>query len=196
MKMRVMWSVVQAAVGGMVVATLSGCAFGARNISLQYQPVMDMQSKSRQSVAIVKFTDTRQKPEIGEVRNGYGIKTATVWAKDQDVGAWVANALADELTKAGFDIKKYQDAAPPDAKIAISGSVPEAYVKMFMSQRGTVRVSVSVTKAGVVALNKEYSGKSGGLAWTASTAEYEKILKAALQDVMKTLVPDVVAAIE
>jgi len=196
MRIRILWSMVQVTFGVMAVVTLSGCAFGARNISLQYQPALDVQAKARQSVAVVKFTDTREKPEIGEVRNGYGIKTATVWAKDQDVGAWVANALADELGKAGYDIQKFQDAAPPDAKIAITGSVPEAYVKMFMTQRGTVRVSVSVTKAGVVCLNKEYAGKAGGMAWTASTGEYEKILKKALQDVMKQLVPDVVAAID
>ncbi|MFA4889845.1 MAG: YajG family lipoprotein [Candidatus Omnitrophota bacterium] len=177
------------------IAMFSGCAFGNRYISLQYQPVTTLSVAIKQNVAIVKFTDTREKPELGEMRNGYGMKTADVLAKDQDVGAWVANALSDELIRAGYNVQKFSDAAPSDAEVVISGSVPEAYVKMYMTYSGTVRVSVTVTKSGVVVLNKEYTGHARGLAMLCSTGDYENMLKRALQDIMKKMIPDITKAI-
>lgn len=176
------------------IAMFSGCAFGNRYISLQYQPVTTLSVAIKQNVAIVKFTDTREKPELGEMRNSF-VKTADVLAKDQDVGAWVANALSDELIKAGYNVQKFSDAAPSDAVVVISGSVPEAYVKMYMTYSGTVRVSATVTKSGVVVLNKEYTGHAGGLAMVCSTGDYEKMLKQALQDIMKKMIPDIAKAI-
>lgn len=178
-----------------VAMLLSGCAFGDRKIALKYAPVARTGTPKGQKVAVVKFADRRDKTEIGEVRNGYGMKTATVYAQDQDLGAWAANALSDELTRSGFEVQKFNDAAPPDIAIGITGFVPEAYMKMHMKQHATVRVNLTVQKAGVVALNKEYQGQSSSLAWTASTGEYENVIQRALQEVMKQAVPEVIAAV-
>lgn len=194
MKICILCNTVRFFVAIVAIAMFSGCAFGNRYISLQYQPVTTLSVSIKQNVAIVKFTDTREKPELGEMRNSF-TKTADVLAKDQDVGAWVANALSDELIKAGYNVQKFSDAAPSDAIVVISGSVPEAYVKMYMTYSGTVRVSVTVTKSGVVVLNKEYIGHAGGLALLCSTGDYENMLKRALQDIMIKMVPDIAKAI-
>jgi hypothetical protein len=178
------------------VGTLTGCAFGDRKIALRYQPLAPIGGGTGQKVAVVKFVDRRDKPEVGEVRNGYGMKTATVFAQKQDLGAWVANALSDELSQAGFTVQKFQDAAPPDISVAITGFVPEAYTKMHMQNRCTVRVNITVQKAGVVVLNKEYKGYATSLAWTASTGEFENVMQKALQELMKQAVPEIVSAIK
>jgi hypothetical protein len=181
----------------LTVATIFfGCAFGTRNIALRYEPSLTVKGANGKSIAIIKFEDIRENKDVGEVRNGYGMKTGKVKAKDQDVGAWVANALADELKRAGYNISKFTDAAPPEFTIAISGSVPEAYTKMFLNSRATVRANITVKKVGVVVLNKEYTGKASTLAWTASTGEYEKVLENALKEIMKQAVPEVIAAIQ
>jgi hypothetical protein len=174
----------------------AGCALGDRNISLLYDTVASESPGSGKTVAVVKFKEMRQRQEVGEVRNGYGMKLAKVYAKDQDVGAWVANALCSELENSGISVNKFEDAAPPSASIVIEGTVPEAYVKMYMTRRGTVRTHVVVTKAGVTVLDREYAGTSSALTWVASSGEYESSLKLALQDLMKKLVPDIVRALE
>jgi membrane protease subunit (stomatin/prohibitin family) len=180
----------------LVVATaMQGCAFGTRNIALRYEPTVQVQAGANETVAVVQFKDARQEQKLGEARNAYGMKTATVKAEGQDVGAWVANALADELMRAGLDVQKFSDVAPPNIRIAIQGTVLEAYVKMYMSYRTTVRVQVTMEKDGIPVLNKEYTGKASGLAVMASSGSYEKQLNQALQDMMKQLVPDVLAAI-
>ncbi len=180
----------------LTVVFVSGCALGDRKIALRYQPAAAATGGTGQKVAVVKFVDRRDKQEIGEVRNGYGMKTAKVYAEGQDVGAWVANALSDELTQAGFAVQKFNDAAPPEVSIAITGFVPEAYIRMFLQERCTIRANITVQKAGVVLLNKEYQGECKKVAWTASTGEYEAAMQGALQDLMKKSVPEIVAAIK
>lgn len=172
-------------------ALIQGCAIGTRRIALQYDAVVAEQAASSETVAVVKFEDARQEELFGEVRNAYGMKTGKVQADDQDVGAWVANALADELTHSGLNVRKFDDAAPPDISISISGTVLKAYVKMYMSYRTDVSVQVTMTRAGVPLLNREYTGKASGMAVMASSGSYEKQLKSALQDLMKQLVPHI-----
>jgi len=179
-----------------VVAATNGCAFGDRNVALKYTPVTKISARALPDVAVVKLADVRSREEVGEVRNGYGMKTATVWARNQDVGAWVANALCQELTGVGCRVEKYEDAPPPGADASVTGEVTEVYAKMFMSSRATVKADLCVQKAGVVVLNEEYTGKHSVLALTASTGEYEKVLQGALQDLMKKAVPEIVAALE
>ena len=176
--------------------TATGCALGDRKIALRYQPVVEEKVTLDSAVAIVKFQDARKTEEVGEVRNAYGMKLAKVWAKNQDAGAWVANAIAEELTRAGCEVAKYNDAAPADARIAITGTVLEVYVKMYLTYTGTVKVDVSVTKAGVPVLNKEYTGKGGGLAVLLTSGEYEGVLQSAVQDIMKQLIPEIIKAIQ
>jgi hypothetical protein len=183
-------------ISAMAVGLLSGCAFGDRKIALRYQPIAPIGGGTGQKVAVVKFIDRRGKQEVGEVRNGYGMKTASVYAQQQDIGAWVANALSDELSHAGFAVQKFSDAAPPDISISITGFVPEAYVQMSMQERCTVRANITVQKGGVVVLNKEYRGYISKVAWTASTGEYENVMQLALQELMKQAVPEIVAAIK
>jgi hypothetical protein len=59
-----------------------------------------------------------------------------------------------------------------------------------------VRVNITVQKAGVVVLNKEYKGYATSLAWTASTGEFENVMQKALQELMKQAVPEIVSAIK
>lgn len=177
-------------------ATATGCALGDRTIALRYQAVVEEKLPQDTPVAIVKFQDARKIEEVGEVRNAYGMKLAKVWAKNQDAGAWVANAIAEELTRAGCQVTKYNDAAPADARIAIAGTVLEAYVKMYLTYTGTVKVNVAVTKAGVPVLSKEYTGKGGGLAVLGTSGEYEGVLQSAVQDIMKQLIPELSKAIQ
>jgi hypothetical protein len=183
-------------IGIMLAAMNTGCALGDRKIALLYKPVTKVEAKSSENIAIVRFKDLRTNPDVGEVRNGYGMKTARVIAEGQDVGAWVANALADELSTAGFQVTKFNDFAPPDITIAITGTVTEAYTKMYFNSTATVRVKVNVTKAGVSVLSKEYSGKHAVLALLVSPGEYEQALQGALQNLMKNLVPDIIEAIK
>jgi uncharacterized lipoprotein YajG len=188
--------IVKIVISIMLVALVSGCSLGDRNVALRYKPVFASEASNGKTIGIVKFEDLRVIKDVGEVRNRYGMIMAKVHADGQDIGAWVANALAEELTQKGYAVEKFQDALPPDIKIGITGKVSKAYINMFMLYRGEVVVSVLVEKTGVVVLNQEFTGHATGVAVLLSTGEYEGVLQSTLQDLMKTLVPEIMKAVE
>ena len=179
-----------------LLLSTSGCALGNRHIALKYVAVGETLSATGQKVAITQFVDLREKKDVGEVRNAYGMKTARVIADNQDVGAWVANAMTTELTQAGFEVEKFTDVVPPEYKIQISGVVSEAYAKMYMNATAQITANINITRSGVAVLSKEYSGKKAVLAVFVSTGEYENAMQGALQDLMKKCLPDVLEALK
>ena len=180
-----------------LLGTLStGCAFGDRKIALTYTPALQSTRGNGGRIAVAKFGDTRQnKLVVGEVRNGYGLKTAKATIPNEDAGGWVANALASELEGAGYQIVKINDSTQTDEEIVVSGCLSEFYTKSYMKYRTTVKANIQVYQAGVPLLNKEYIGKCvAGVAWY-NTSEFEKVSCSALQDLMKQAVPDIVAVL-
>jgi hypothetical protein len=187
-----------------VCATSLGCAFGDRKIRLDYKPAGTLKTTAPCCVNIVTFEDGRGSPEVGCVRNGYGMKTAKVLAMDpdgnqekgQDIGAWVSKALAEELRQAGFEVRE-ADAPPTGEKVVITGKVLDVYADLHMTIGTRIKVLVSITREGSPVVNNQvFSGDKSPLAWVASGGEYRSALEEALHDLMKTLIPVAIKAIE
>ncbi len=74
----------------LLLVTSYGCAFGTRHLTLnpiKTSLTMDASGES----AFVEVVDKRNpslKPVVGHVKNGYGMKTATVVA-DKEVSTWM-----------------------------------------------------------------------------------------------------------
>src|SRR3954453_17333834 len=102
-----------------------GSSFGDPPTAPPSPPGGSPPAKKAGRVSVGKFTDVRDnKPLVGEVRNGYGIKTAQVLIGDQDAGAWVANALASELERNGMQVTKVATSpAAPSDQILITGNL-------------------------------------------------------------------------
>lgn len=188
---------VYAVLAALLLTMSSGCAFGDRKMALTYEPALDASVKGSGRAAVVKFDDVRQdKVNVGEVRNGWGLKTASVVVQDQDAGAWMANALAAELERAGVSVTKCEQAASAKEPAVITGSLAELYTSSAFSNRCKVRGKIVVTKAGVPVLNKEYGGEASKANWVAATGEYEGVARAALQNMLKTAVPEILEAMK
>lgn len=178
-------------VAGSVVVLLSGCAFGNRHVQLVpssgggYARV-----NGDYVVGVQKFQDLRVESALGEVRNGWGMRTASVVADGQDVGAWVSDSVAEELAGAGLKVRRYQgDEVPADASVLIRGEVLEAFVKMFMSFDATMRARVVVSAQGTDVLDQQFTGSSKAVAMWASTAEYQEQLRAVHRNLLDQIVP-------
>jgi hypothetical protein len=172
--------------------SLSSCAFGDRNVRLEYETTTSVKASKPASVSIAKFADSRGLVEYGRVRNGYGMVTAKVLAQPgQDGGEWVAAALASELEKAGCKVSR----GGSGASVTISGTLHEAFGDVYMTINTGVGVTITVKKGGATVLNKRYDGKNVKVAWAASSSEYQSGLKLALQDLMTQAIPDVLKAI-
>lgn len=185
-----------------VIVLIQGCAFGTRHVPLSYPPSQSSSlgektahaatiSANQQPIVLLKFADDRQKTEIGEVRNGWGMKTADV-VSEKDVAKWVTDALAFELMAAGYQVS--QDTAPEDGKtnLIISGQVLTVYCAAHLSYEGDVSFYAKVEQDGKELIRKRYSGEaSAGLNWAATSSSYGSSLSQALQRAAGDFVRDV-----
>ena len=91
----------------------SGCAFGHRVVALNYTPTTDAPKDGNgQSVHVAAIQDVcpnkevtvlAQAREIGDIRNGFYIQTASVVSPSVDLSPWVTDALTKELRAHGFE---------------------------------------------------------------------------------------------
>ena len=184
----------------LVAATASGCAFGDRHVVLQYPPpsggAPPLARAPRPGITIVvhHFTDSRPRTPIGEVSNGFGMHTADVLA-ESDVTAWVAQAIAHDLTAAGYTVRwASQDAA--GEPVQMSGQVLDAYCKAYFSYDADVSFSVQVSIDGKPVLTQLVVGRGGaGVNMAATESGYGESLAIALRDAVAHLAANLQAAV-
>lgn len=181
---------------------VSACAFGDRQVVLEYPAAAapeagvvpaaqaaEAPARTGVTVHIAPFSDNRDnKRTIGDVRNGFNMKTADVLAKN-DVADWVTKALEMELEKVGFAVARDDGGRAAGPRVA--GQVRTVYCRAFMSYEGKVSFVASVSENGKNLINKRYSGKgSAGLNMAATSASYNQSLARALAEAVGDLVAD------
>lgn len=176
-----------------VILLLHGCAFGTRHVDLSYPPKNPERTGGGVAhaasapaigaqVILLPFENRRLKGDrIGDVLNGYGMKTAKVVAKN-DVGEWISQAIVLELEKAGYEVQR-MDALKEDASnLVISGDILRVFCTAYLSYEGEVSFRVEVKKEGKELLHKTYLGEGGaGLNWAATADSYGESLSLALE---------------
>jgi len=193
----------------------SGCAFGSRAVALNYTPTVNAAKVGGgRAIYVAPIRDvcvTNEKSifakneagslttvkgkEIGDIRNGYYIKTASVVSKSMDLGPWITDALTKELKQCGFSAAQVTG-LPPECPLGVSGSLTECYsrVKFFQGQECTIRATISIQQNGAAISSKEYIGQSkGGVAFL-TPEEYEKVFQLAMADFVGKVVKDVAIA--
>jgi hypothetical protein len=178
----------------LVVAGASGCAFGDRQVALQYPPPADAapapavaRAPQRDiTIVLARFSDDRTEKTIGEVRNGWGMHTADVLT-DTDVTTWIARAIARDLKAAGYTVRK-ATAETAGERVQISGQVLTTYCRALMAYEGEVSFFVQVSVDGEPVLNKRFAGRgSSGVNWAATGDAYGESLAIALREAVAQL---------
>lgn len=178
--------------------TTYGCAFGTRHVKLSPMKTSFAMDATGQS-AFVEVIDKRDpvlKPVVGHVKNGYGMKTAKVVA-DKEVSIWVRDVIVEELKRSGASV--ITDESVLDNKAAkITLDVLVFYAQAYLRYGGEVTVALTVKKNDKTVVNeKTYTGKATlGMNWGASSESYQKVLELATEEMLKTLMPDLITAIK
>lgn len=184
---------------------ISACAFGTRNVTLVYPPEKASQESGPKSaeastsspsigksIILLQFTDQRvDKRVIGEVRNGWGMRTADVVAEN-DVSEWITQALRMEMEKAGHKVTISKNNIISSIEPNVGGEIITVYCIALFSYEGEVSFFANIQKDGKELLKKRYSGKgSAGLNWAATASGYGESLSMALSVAAKSLVDDI-----
>jgi len=165
-------------------AFLSGCAFGTRHPMLAYTAITPVKAPNNISINVVQFNDSRpDKNIIGNVRNGWGMKTADV-ITDTNIADWITNALKAELKNAGYNVVQ------ENASNSVSGDVLKVYCDTYLNYEGEVMIKIVLKKDNAVILDKTYSGKSTDLCWAATAKSYGIVLERSLQQAMNQVMED------
>lgn len=184
---------------GLLAVGAGGCAFGDRYVNLKYEPVEETYAADGR-IAVLAFQDERPRDrlqDIGEVRNGFGMVTANVRIdtkadqhQNQDIGRWVADALVQELRRAGADAQSVES---PEAAVGypvvVTGSISQLWVNMYLQYDAKLRTTVRITRDGTVAFEGPISGDYETLAVFAARGEYETALRKTLQAWVRNTMP-------
>ena len=189
---------------GVLVLSMDGCAFGNRHVTLNYPPEKQSESEglkvaeaapvpvNGKPIILMQFVDQRSnKSVIGEVRNGWGMRTADVVAEN-DVSNWLTNAVRFELEKLGYKITLGTNNSESLSVIVLGGEVLHVYCTAMMTYEGEVSFFATLQKDGKELLRKRYTGKgSAGMNWAAASSSSGGSLSEALSIALKDLVIDV-----
>lgn len=190
------------------VVFLAGCAFGDRQVVLDYPPenssgggvisvaeAAEPLPNTGQSIVVMKFEDLRSdKRIIGEVRNGWGMRTANVVVAN-NVSDWLTDAVTMELENQGILVIG-SDAAQGSQLPVLDGDILTVYCSAYLEYEGEVSFIARIQNAGVEVLNKRYTATgSVGLNWAATSESYEQSLSLALANAVRDLVSDLRVAL-
>ncbi len=185
--------VVQIFIIFVLLSSLCSCAFGNRHVTLNYPPEKQSEDagptiaeavpvpSNGKSIVLMQFVDQRSnKSVIGEVRNGWGMRTADV-VVENDVSSWLTNAVRMELEKSGYKVTLSSNKNDSSSNIALGGEVLHVYCTAMMTYEGEVSFFAQLQKDGKEVLRKRYTGKgSAGLNWSAASSSYGSSLEEAL----------------
>ena len=177
----------------LMAAACSGC--GATRIDLRYQPIVEgVQGSGR--IVVCDLEDARpDKPVVVKYRSPiYTFRT--IETGDGDVGKWVADALASELRKAGFDVTRCGMPPKGGSEPAVTGRVSVLRLEEW-PPTVTIRSELLVVQQGKAAINAQFSGNYTDVRATATADKsyFEQMVQAALQDLMIKAVPQIARSI-
>ena len=124
---------------------------------------------------------------VGEVRNGFGMRTADVHGKG-DAAAWLRDAAQSELQRAGFDVVE------PDRRsdLVVDVQLQSTHCTAYLSYEGDVCIAAKALRSGRAIVDGVYTGRGGaGINWTATDASFAETLDLALQDALVQFARDV-----
>ena len=108
-------------------------------------------------------------PQIGYVRNGFGMVMSKVYALN-DPGAWLADTLKADLEKLGATVVEPSKEA--DADVTVSGTIKYFKVDIYMSMWSDLIVDVQMKTKAKAATTMPFHTRAAQAAWSGSSFEY------------------------
>jgi hypothetical protein len=180
------------ALGSMAAFLLSGCALGVTKVQLEHGPLAAPSQKRQGRILVRQFVDERQEEHeyIGTKRGGWlGIPMGHIAMKSdvvlQDV---LTDYFVEALIEAGYDPLREESAGSggqataSHADAVLEGSIQKFWLDLYMEVWQEVSVVLRLRDRGGQSIfwEKEIVGVEVNPLWVGATAEYEKVIRQAL----------------
>jgi hypothetical protein len=126
-------------------------------------------------------------PQIGYVRNGWGMIMSKVYALN-DPGVWLTDTLKADLQKLGARVVDPSQEA--DAEISVGGTIKYLKIDIYMSYWADIIVDVQLKPRTKAATTRALHTKAGQVAWSSSSFEYYQSLRQCQQKFSRLVIAD------
>lgn len=180
---------------------IAGCAFGSRYAELSYPPEKEVDmslpgpkptaSGPRTRQVILSVKDVREtRDRIGNVRNTFGMDTASVLTED-NIEVWAYDAILFELERLGYQVVDHRASQTNASVDRLIAEVQEVYCDVYAVYDGEVSLQATLIRGGEEPLMAEFATKvSSGLSWVGSGSAVGESLAQALQTAIRDLLYD------
>lgn len=168
----------------------SGCAFGTRHVALRGVTATSMVGTARiprgqVSLDVRRGNDGRVKRDVGCVRNGFGMRTASVVAA-ADVCSWAKDSVAGSLTRVGYHVTSGKN-----ARVSILVDTNKAFVDSYGSYKAEVQVAAAVHVDGRPVGRVTGEGRASSFNWAATSEAFSDNLHEAMEKCLSHIVPKI-----
>jgi hypothetical protein len=134
-----------------------------------------------------KTTSKTDWPQIGYVRNGFGMVMSKVYAL-HDPGLWLADTLRADLQKLGARVVDSSQEA--DADISVCGTIKYFKVDIYMSMWSDLVVDVELKPKAKTARTRPFHTRAAQVAWIGSSFEFYQSLRECQQKFSRLVIAD------
>jgi hypothetical protein len=180
------------------LAQLTGCA--TRPLDLIYppeqsataipsSPVIENTGSINSNDIVLDLFDARTvKDRLGTAITGV---RGYVFESEDNVVAWVNNALVYELTEVGYNVFQKGTATTSDAAIGLTVDIQNVFVTAPVTYQGEVLLQATLHRKGEQQVTQQFEGTgSAGLNMATTSRSLGKSLALALQDAISKMLVD------
>lgn len=180
------------------LAQLTGCAI--RPLDLIYppeqsataipsSPVIENTGSINSNDIVLDLFDARTvKDRLGTTITGV---RGYVFESEDNVAAWVNNALVYELTEVGYNVFQKGTATTNDAAIGLTVDIQKVFVTAPVTYQGEVLLQATLHRKGEQQVTQQFEGTgSAGLNMATTSRSLGKSLALALQDAISKMLVD------
>jgi hypothetical protein len=189
-----------AALGSILSLLLSGCALGVTKVQVTHSPLPSSPEKRQGRILVRQFVDERQEEHeyIGTKRGGWmGIPWGHIATNgDVKIQSLLTDYFVEALIDVGYDpireesLSPGERATPVHRDAVLEGSIRKFWLDLYMQVWQEVSVVLRLRAHGDqnTLWEKEILGVEVNPLWVGATAEYEKVIREALDKALSRAV--------
>jgi len=183
------------------LAQLTGCA--TRPLDLIYPPeqsataipsspvIENTGSINSNDIVLDVFDARTEKDRLSDGIGGFFSVRAGAFESEDNVAAWVNNALVYELTEVGYNVFQKGTATTNDAAIGLTVDIQNVFGTAPVTYQGEVLLQATLHRKGEQQVTQQFEGTgSAGLNIAGTSRSLGKSLALALQDAISKMLVD------
>jgi hypothetical protein len=182
---------------------LSGCVFGVTKLDVTHSPLSGTMPKREGTILVKQFVDGRpagHREYIGNKRNGYGMVLGHVGTQDGvDLTKLLTGYFVEALRHAGYDAVLQPSPSGSNNvvfDVVLEGEIKEFWLDLYMATWHNIDVLLTLKDNSDtrVLWERNVHGDKTNVLWIGVSAEFEKVIRQALDNAMDQAVKELASA--